>query len=172
MQAGVLVGPTIGGLIVASAGPGWCFLVDVVGLFVASMMYAVMRRYPHVGETEAPSLAGIGKGLRYAMGRRDLLGTYVVDLAAMLLAMPVVLFPALAEKVFSPAPSAGPAVLRRDRRRPGRDGPVGLDRAGAPPRPRHRDRGRRLRRLHRRWPAGHRRSGWRSCSSPWPAPRT
>jgi MFS family permease len=100
MQAGVLVGPTIGGLIVASAGVGWCFLIDIVGLFVASMMYAAMRRYPHVGETEPPSLAGIGKGLRYAMGRRDLLGTYVVDLAAMLLAMPVVLFPALAEKVF------------------------------------------------------------------------
>jgi MFS family permease len=100
MQAGVLVGPAIGGLIVAGAGPGWCFLVDVVGLFVASMMYAAMRRYPHVGETETPSLAGIGKGLRYAMGRRDLLGTYLVDLAAMTLAMPVVLFPALAEKVF------------------------------------------------------------------------
>ncbi|HET8666063.1 MAG TPA: MFS transporter [Nocardioides sp.] len=100
MQAGVLVGPTIGGLIVASAGPGWCFAVDVVGLFLASMMYAAMRRYPHVGETEAPSLAGIGKGLRYALSRRDLLGTYLVDLAAMLLAMPVVLFPALAEKVF------------------------------------------------------------------------
>jgi MFS family permease len=100
MQAGVLVGPTIGGLIVASAGPGWCFLVDIVGLFFASMMYAAMRRYPHVGETEAPSLSGIGKGLRYALSRRDLLGTYVVDLAAMLLAMPVVLFPALAEKVF------------------------------------------------------------------------
>jgi MFS family permease len=100
MQAGLLVGPTIGGLIVASAGVGWCFLVDIVGLFVASMMYAAMRRYPHVGETEPPSLAGIGQGLRYAMGRRDLLGTYLVDLAAMLLAMPVVLFPALAERVF------------------------------------------------------------------------
>ncbi len=100
MQAGVLVGPTIGGLIVASAGPSWCFLVDIIGLFVASMMYAAMRRYPHVGETEPPSLAGIGQGLRYALRRRDLLGTYVVDLAAMLLAMPVVLFPALAEKVF------------------------------------------------------------------------
>ena len=34
------------------------------------------------------------------MGRRDLLGTYLVDIAAMLLAMPVVLFPALAETVF------------------------------------------------------------------------
>src|SRR3954454_15515616 len=101
MQAGVLVGPTIGGLIVASAGPGWCFLVDIIGLFLASMMYAAMRRYPHVGETEPPSLAGIGKGLRYAFSRRDLLGTYIVDLAAMLLAMPVVLFPALAEKIFA-----------------------------------------------------------------------
>jgi MFS family permease len=101
MQAGVLVGPTIGGLIVASAGPGWCFLVDIIGLFLASMMYAAMRRYPHVGETEPPSLAGIGKGLRYAFSRRDLLGTYIVDLAAMLLAMPVVLFPALAEKIFT-----------------------------------------------------------------------
>jgi MFS family permease len=101
MQAGILVGPTIGGLIVASAGVGWCFLVDIIGLFVASMMYAAMRRYPHVGETEPPSLAGIGKGLRYAFGRRDLLGTYVVDMAAMMLAMPVVLFPALAQQVFS-----------------------------------------------------------------------
>jgi MFS family permease len=100
MQGGVLIGPTIGGVLVASFGPGWCFLVDIVGLFVASMMYAAMRRYPHVGETEPPSLSGIGKGLRYAMSRRDLLGTYVVDIAAMLLAMPVVLFPALAQKVF------------------------------------------------------------------------
>ena len=100
MQGGVLVGPTIGGLLVATVGPGWCFFVDVIGLFVASMMYAAMRRYPHVGETEAPSLSGIGKGLRYAVGRRDLLGTYLVDMAAMLLAMPVVLFPALAEQVF------------------------------------------------------------------------
>ena len=100
MQAGVLVGPTIGGLIVASAGVGWCFLIDIIGLLVASAMYAAMRRYPHVGETEAPSLSGIVTGLRYALGRRDLLGTYVVDLAAMLLAMPVVLFPALASQVF------------------------------------------------------------------------
>jgi MFS family permease len=100
MQAGVLIGPTIGGLIVAGAGAGWCFLIDIIGLFVASMMYAAMRRYPHAGETEAPSLSGIGKGLRYALSRRDLLGTYVVDLAAMMLAMPVVLFPALAQKVF------------------------------------------------------------------------
>ena len=100
MQSGVLVGPAIGGVLVAAFGPGWCFLVDIVGLFVASMLYAAMRRYPHVGETEPPSLSGIKKGLRYAISRRDLLGTYVVDLIAMALAMPIVLFPALAQEVF------------------------------------------------------------------------
>jgi MFS family permease len=99
-QAGVLVGPAIGGLLVAFVGIGWCFLVDIGGLVVATALYAMMRPYPHVGETTPPSLQGIGEGVTYALGRRDLLGTYLVDLAAMFLAIPVVLFPALAEEVF------------------------------------------------------------------------
>ena len=100
MQIGVLVGPLIGGLLVAYVGIGWCFVVDIVGLVVATLMYVAMRPYPHRAETTPPSLAGIGQGLRYALSRRDLLGTYLVDIAAMLLAMPVVLFPALAQEVF------------------------------------------------------------------------
>ncbi len=100
MQIGVLVGPLIGGLLVAYVGIGWCFVVDIVGLVIATAMFFAMRPYPHRAETTPPSLAGIGQGLRYALSRRDLLGTYLVDIAAMLLAMPVVLFPALAEEVF------------------------------------------------------------------------
>ena len=100
MQVGVLVGPAVGGLLVAYVGTGWCFVVDIAGLAVASLLYVGMRPYPHREETTPPSLAGIGQGLRYALSRRDLLGTYLVDIAAMLLALPVVLFPALAEEVF------------------------------------------------------------------------
>ena len=100
MQIGVLVGPAIGGLLVAYVGIGWCFVVDICGLTVASLLYVAMRPYPHREETTPPSLAGIGQGLRYAFSRRDLLGTYLVDITAMLLALPVVLFPALAEEVF------------------------------------------------------------------------
>jgi MFS family permease len=59
-----------------------------------------MRPYPHTGETTPPSLRGIRDGIRYAVGRRDLLGTYLIDIAAMLMAMPVVLFPALAADIF------------------------------------------------------------------------
>lgn len=100
MQIGVLVGPALGGLLIAFVGLRWCFLVDVAGLVAATLLFAAMRPYPHVGETTPPSLRGIGEGLRYAVRRRDLLGTYLVDIAAMLLAFPVVLFPALAEEVF------------------------------------------------------------------------
>ncbi|TIC82953.1 MFS transporter [Nocardioides sp. GY 10127] len=100
MQIGVLVGPAIGGLLIAYVGLGWCFVVDVAGLLVASAMYAAMSAYPHREETTPPSLAGVRAGLEYALRRRDLLGTYLVDIAAMLLAMPVVLFPALVEDVF------------------------------------------------------------------------
>ncbi|MBB6628339.1 MFS transporter [Nocardioides sp. KIGAM211] len=100
MQIGVLVGPALGGLLVAYVGIGWCFLVDIVGLSIATLLFVAMRPYPHRAETTPPSLAGIAVGLRYALSRRDLLGTYLVDIAAMLLALPVVLFPALAETVF------------------------------------------------------------------------
>ena len=100
MQAGVLVGPAIGGLLIAYVGIGWCYLANIVGLSIAVVLFALMRPYPHLGETTPPSLQGIGEGIRYALSRRDLLGTYVVDLAAMMLAIPVVLFPALAEEVF------------------------------------------------------------------------
>ena len=99
-QVGLLAGPAIGGVLVATVGVGWCFAVDVAGLVVATTLFAAMRPYPHTTETTPPSLKGIGEGLTYALRRRDLLGTYLVDMTAMVLAMPVVLFPALAEDVF------------------------------------------------------------------------
>ncbi|MEP9363327.1 MFS transporter [Nocardioides sp. CN2-186] len=100
IQIGVLAGPALGGLLVAYVGIGWCFVIDICGLLVASSLYVVMRSYPHREETTPPSLKAIKEGMTYALGRRDLLGTYIVDIVAMLFAMPVVLFPALAEEVF------------------------------------------------------------------------
>jgi MFS family permease len=100
MQVGLLAGPGIGGVLLQVVGVGWCYLVDVSGLLVATVLFVMMRPHPHQGETTPPSLKGIGEGLGYALRRRDLLGTYLVDIIAMLMAMPVVLFPALAQDVF------------------------------------------------------------------------
>ncbi|MGH3346955.1 MAG: MFS transporter [Nocardioides sp.] len=101
MQLGVLVGPAIGGLLIAFVGIGWCFVVDVGALVVATLLFVAMRPYPHREETTPPSLRGVREGIGYAVQRRDLLGTYLVDIAAMFLAIPVVLFPALVEDVFA-----------------------------------------------------------------------
>ena len=103
LQAGMLAGPALGGLILASAGPAWAYSVDVIGLGVATGLFALLRRYPPLHQTVRSGVAGavrgIADGVGYAARRKDLLGTYVVDLAAMLLAMPVVLYPAFAADV-------------------------------------------------------------------------
>ena len=101
MQLGLLAGPAIGGVLVATVGAGWCYLVDVVALVLATGVYALVRPYPHEAETAGPSVRGIVEGISYAARRRDLLGTYLVDIAAMVMALPVVLFPALAQDVFA-----------------------------------------------------------------------
>ncbi|NHN57343.1 MFS transporter [Calidifontibacter sp. DB0510] len=96
MQIGMLAGPALGGVLVSRAGPAWCYAIDAVGLLLASALAVRLASYPHGEDAQAPSLRGIVEGMRYAIRRRDLLGTYVVDLVAMLTAMPVVLYPALA----------------------------------------------------------------------------
>jgi MFS family permease len=100
MQIGLFAGPTIGGLLIQWVGVQWCFAVDVGGLVVATSLFAMLAAYPPLEDSTPPSLRGIMDGLSYAVRRRDLLGTYIVDIVAMFMAMPVVLFPALAEDIF------------------------------------------------------------------------
>lgn len=100
MQVGQLLGPAIGGVLAVTAGVRWAFTVDLVGLAAATWLFS--RLDPHPPEAGGPraSVASIVDGLRYALGRKDLLGTYVIDLAAMTLAYPLALYPALALDVF------------------------------------------------------------------------
>ncbi|HEX7187181.1 MAG TPA: MFS transporter, partial [Actinomycetes bacterium] len=99
MQIGTLLGPALGGVLVATVGVSWAYAVDIVGLVLATALFASMRRYPPTEHSTPPSVESIVSGIRYAVGRRDLLGTYVIDMVAMFMAMPIVLFPAFAEKV-------------------------------------------------------------------------
>ena len=100
-QTGSLLGPTIGGLIVASAGRVGASRSTSWASRSPCSLYARMSAFPHREQTTPPSLRGIAEGVRYAISRKDLLGTYFVDVAVMFLAMPIVLFPALAETIFA-----------------------------------------------------------------------
>lgn len=99
MQLGLLAGPAVGGLLIAHAGLAWAYAVDVTGLLIATGLFTALGRRRITEDTRPPSLRGVAEGLRYAIGRPVLVGTYVVDIVAMFLAMPEVLFPAFATTV-------------------------------------------------------------------------
>jgi hypothetical protein len=54
---------------------------------------------PTAHEAAKPSLKAIAEGARYGWGRKELPGTYAVDLAAMFLAMPLAVLPFLADEL-------------------------------------------------------------------------
>jgi MFS family permease len=98
-QIGMLVGPAIGGLLIARYGPPIAFGIETAGLLLASVLLLRLGHYPPIEESTPPSWSAISEGIRYAVQRKDLLGTYVVDMVGMFMAMPIVLFPALATDV-------------------------------------------------------------------------
>jgi MFS family permease len=61
-----------------------------------------VKNVPPSHEAEKPSLAALREGVAYARSRQDLKGTYIIDLAAMFLAMPIALFPFWVDQVNSP----------------------------------------------------------------------
>jgi MFS family permease len=99
MQVGQLAGPAIGGVLVGTAGVRWAFTVELTGLVIATLLYLGLKPYKTNEHSTPPSLRAIGEGISYAFRRRDLLGTYAVDMVGMFLAMPIVLFPAFATEV-------------------------------------------------------------------------
>jgi len=98
-----IAGPALGGVLIATAGLPWGYTVDVATYLVSLALLARMRAAPPPENAERPSLTGIVAGLRYARGRQALVGTYVVDLAAMLLAMPTALLPFVADELRAPS---------------------------------------------------------------------
>ena len=101
-QFGGIVGPSVGGIIIASYGAGAAYLVDCLTFVISLALIWQVRSVPPLDKSTPPSMAGLMEGLNYAFKRKDLLGTYVVDLAAMFLAMPMALFPFWADEIGAP----------------------------------------------------------------------
>jgi MFS family permease len=99
VQISWVSGPAIGGLVIARFGLPQAFAIDVAGLAVSALLYLGLRPAPAGQDATPPSLAGIVEGLRYAVTRRDLLGTYLVDILAMVLAMSESIYPAFAQTI-------------------------------------------------------------------------
>jgi MFS family permease len=97
MTIGMVAGPAVGGVLIATIGLPLTYGVDVATFLFSLTMLRLMRAVPPPPGAEAPSLRRILEGVRYARSRPDLLGTYIVDIVAMFFGMPMALFPAIAE---------------------------------------------------------------------------
>ena len=101
-QFGVILGPTIGGIIFSTLSISAGYAVDIATYVISLIFLARVRSIPPSLEAEKPSLAALVDGVKYAFSRQDLMGTYLIDLAAMFFAMPNALFPFWADEIAAP----------------------------------------------------------------------
>jgi MFS family permease len=95
-NGGMIAGPAIGGVLIAAFGVPLTYGIDLATFLISLGFLALMRASPAPADADTPSLRSIAEGLRYAWSRPELMGTYLVDINAMLFGMPQALFPAIA----------------------------------------------------------------------------
>ncbi len=100
---GMVAGPALAGVVIAAAGLPAAYAADVLTFGISLVALALMRATPPPLDAERPSLRRVAEGLRYARSRRDLLGSYAVDMIAMFFGMPEALFPAIAAGMGGPS---------------------------------------------------------------------
>src|SRR5215470_1590959 len=88
-------GPALGGICITALGYSTTYMLDVASFVVSLISVAAIHRMPPSDQAARPGIQSILEGLRYALGRPELIGTYAVDMVAMTFAMPVELFPSM-----------------------------------------------------------------------------
>lgn len=89
------LGPLLAGFLVDWAGYGWTYSVEAVLLVVALLTLVTLPSLPpEAGASRR--LSSLVEGLEFLRTRPNIRATFVIDLTAMVLAMPRVLFPAIA----------------------------------------------------------------------------
>ncbi|MEU9110552.1 MFS transporter [Streptomyces sp. NPDC048483] len=101
-QLGTIAGPAVAGWLLAYAGVRWAYAADAATFAFSVPLALRLAPAPASHDAVKPSLRGIAEGARYAWSRKELLGTYALDLTAMLFAFPLAIFPFLADDLHAP----------------------------------------------------------------------
>ncbi len=92
---GAILSFSLSGIIVTQLGAPVAYAIDFITFAATLIAVWKIRAVPPPPGADRPSLKTIVEGFRYAMSRQDLIGTYLIDINAMLFGMPLALFPAL-----------------------------------------------------------------------------
>ncbi|HEY6888282.1 MAG TPA: MFS transporter [Solirubrobacter sp.] len=111
-QVAAVVGPGIGGLMIAAVGIGSAYTIQAVGFLCMLVITVTLPRLdPAPTDTEHPPiLQSIREGLTFVRRNSALMGSFAADLVAMTFGMPRALFAVLALTVFD-AGASGTGLL-------------------------------------------------------------
>lgn len=112
------VGPALAGVLIAALDVRAAYAVDLVSFALSALLLSRLRAAPPAEARRVAPIKDVGEGLRYAVSRPELLGSYLVDVNAMVFGMPQALFPAVAVGLGGPealgllyaAPAVGAAL--------------------------------------------------------------
>jgi MFS family permease len=124
LQVGAVAGPAAAGVLLSRVGVAALYWLDAVSFGAALVAVGRMAPLPPHRAAADPggraSVSSLFEGVRFARRRPELVGVFVIDLAAMVFGLPRAVFPALADNVFgggattygllSAAPGAGALV--------------------------------------------------------------
>jgi MFS family permease len=111
-QLTMVVGPALGGLLIAAGGVQIAYGVDAVSCFaMVFALFGMGPQLPHGQGDERPTIRrSIADGLRFVRRSQALMGSFAIDLMAMTFGMPRALFPVLAVSVYH-AGASGTGLL-------------------------------------------------------------
>lgn len=99
-QTTLVAGPALGGIVIAHLGLAGAYLVDVAS-FAASMLAVwLLPAQPPRSTAREPMIAALRRGFAFIRRRRVILGSYAMDLSAMIFGLPRAVFPVLAATTF------------------------------------------------------------------------
>lgn len=96
-SVGMIGGPAFAGFCISSLGLSWTYALDFLTFTISMFSLSQIKYITPLEKQEPPSLKSIRESIHYAISRQELLGTYVVDIVAMIFSMPIALFPAVAD---------------------------------------------------------------------------
>ncbi len=107
LQLALVVGPALGGILIAAIGLAAVYAIDVATFGVALVAVLLLPALVPEGGGTPMGLRSMTEGFRHLKSERLLSASYMIDLNAMIFGMPRAVFPALGTGLFG----GGPGVV-------------------------------------------------------------
>jgi len=100
-QSASVLGPSIGGVLIASLGVGWAYLFNAVSFLFVLVALVLMRNVPVIDASEraAASFGAAREGLRFVFASPIIRATMLLDFAATFFASATALLPIFAQDI-------------------------------------------------------------------------